>query len=174
MLGLSNNNKGETIIEVLLALAVLGLIIGIAYASANRSLKLSQDSHERTEASQLAQSTIEAIRFYAINQQQPPPAPQSANDSIFRVGAGSDFCLALDNTSITTLAAPNRYDPATPLPCTFGDGRYLVVAKVAKTSSAGVKPEVYEYTITSSWDSITGTADKNQVTMRYIWARVMP
>ena len=43
---LDKNQRGDTIIEVLIVLAVLGLAIGITYATANRSILNARQAQE--------------------------------------------------------------------------------------------------------------------------------
>lgn len=57
-----NNSFGDTIIEVMLALAVLGAIIGGGYSVATRSLNGVRVSQERSEATQIAEGQIEALK----------------------------------------------------------------------------------------------------------------
>lgn len=54
--------KGDTIIEVLIAIAVLGSIITGSYAIATRSLNGVRISQERGEALKIAESQIEIIK----------------------------------------------------------------------------------------------------------------
>jgi prepilin-type N-terminal cleavage/methylation domain-containing protein len=54
--------RGDTIIEVMIVLAVLGLALGIAYATANRSLLNARQAQENSQATALVQSQVEALR----------------------------------------------------------------------------------------------------------------
>lgn len=51
--------RGDTIIEVMVALAVLGLAFAISYATASRSLNVAQNSQEHSQASQVLKSQVE-------------------------------------------------------------------------------------------------------------------
>lgn len=53
---------GDTIIEVLMALAVLGLAISISYATANSSLTAVRQAEENNKATKYIQSQIETLR----------------------------------------------------------------------------------------------------------------
>lgn len=53
---------GDTIVEVMVALAVASLLIGGAMASARQSLQGSQRAGERSEAQKIAESQIEQLR----------------------------------------------------------------------------------------------------------------
>lgn len=55
------NQLGDTIIEVMVVLAVLGLAIGISYATANRSLQNSRQAQENSIATEIAQSQVEQL-----------------------------------------------------------------------------------------------------------------
>ncbi|MDB5163796.1 MAG: hypothetical protein JWS12_414 [Candidatus Saccharibacteria bacterium] len=61
------NQLGDTIIEVLICLAILGASLGTAYALSTRSLNGNRASQERGEALKLAQTQIEELRAYASN-----------------------------------------------------------------------------------------------------------
>ena len=54
--------RGDTIVEVMVVLAVLGLAIGISYSTANRSLLNTRQAQESSQATELVQSQVEALR----------------------------------------------------------------------------------------------------------------
>lgn len=80
------NQLGDTIVEVMIAVLVLSLTIGGAYAIATRSLKASRQAQERGEAVKLAESQIENIKSQAA----------AGNGAVF---ATQNFCF---NPGITT------------------------------------------------------------------------
>lgn len=59
------DQTGDTIVEVLLAMAIVGLVLGGAFVSANHSLANSRQAQERGEALKIAESQIEQIKQYA-------------------------------------------------------------------------------------------------------------
>lgn len=59
---LRNNHFGDTIVEVMIVLAVLGLAIGISYATANRSLLNARQAQENTQATELVNAQVEQLR----------------------------------------------------------------------------------------------------------------
>lgn len=59
---LALQQRGDTIVEVLISLAVLSLVIGGAYSIANAALRNSRQAQERAEATKLAESQLEAIK----------------------------------------------------------------------------------------------------------------
>lgn len=54
--------RGDTIVEVLIAIAVLSSVLGITYSIVNQNMLTMQDNSERTTASKLAQTQIERLR----------------------------------------------------------------------------------------------------------------
>lgn len=54
--------RGDTIVEVLIALSIISLVITVSYATAQRSLRLGQRAQERLEAVKVAESQIETLK----------------------------------------------------------------------------------------------------------------
>lgn len=78
------NDKGDTIIEVLIAVTVIGLSIGLAYGVANRSLKSARQSQERTEAVKLAEGQTEQLKALSYRD-------DASDQGIFTLG--QTYCL---------------------------------------------------------------------------------
>lgn len=57
--------RGDTIVEVLIAVAVVSLILGGAYVTTNRNLLAVRSAQERVNALKLAESQIEQIKGLA-------------------------------------------------------------------------------------------------------------
>lgn len=60
---LRNIHRGDTIVEVLIALAVLGLALGIGFATVGRSNSSLQANKEQFQAQQLANQQVEYLRI---------------------------------------------------------------------------------------------------------------
>ena len=54
--------RGDTIVEVMIALAVLAMAFSLAYATANRSLLQARNAQEHTEALQYLSGQVELLR----------------------------------------------------------------------------------------------------------------
>lgn len=54
--------NGDTIVEVMISLAILTLVLGGAYFTANQSYRNDRDSQEHAEALTIAQSQLEDLR----------------------------------------------------------------------------------------------------------------
>lgn len=63
----ASRQAGDTIVEVLIAIAVAAFAIGTSYAIANRSLQQAITSRERNEAVNVVQSQISALKLRYIN-----------------------------------------------------------------------------------------------------------
>lgn len=62
---LKSNNDGDTIVEVMIVLAILGLAVGISYATANRSLLNARQAQENSAATELVQTQVENLSILA-------------------------------------------------------------------------------------------------------------
>lgn len=56
------NDDGDTLIEVILAIIILGTILFSAYSLTSRAFRLGQAARERSQATQLMQQQAEALR----------------------------------------------------------------------------------------------------------------
>jgi type II secretory pathway pseudopilin PulG len=56
------NHKGDTIVEVLIAIAIVGMVLAGAYASANKSLQANRRAQERAEALRVAEQQLEYLK----------------------------------------------------------------------------------------------------------------
>jgi len=65
LMGLKLKQRGDTIVEVLIATAVVSLVLTGAMAISNSSLKQIRGAQERSEAQAYAQSTVELLDGYA-------------------------------------------------------------------------------------------------------------
>lgn len=57
-------HAGDTIIEVMLAMAVIGLVLGAAFGIANRATITARNTQERTDALKIAESQLELMQAY--------------------------------------------------------------------------------------------------------------
>lgn len=159
MLKLHKSTGGETVIEVMIALTIMGLVLGFSAASASRSLRASQDAQERTVAAGAAASLLEIIKTYATRAETNPslqPLLFPANDQT--------ICLSTDlddiNNTVVPVLSP---DPI----CESG----IYTRRVIVHPVAGSAPPAFEYTAEVSWDSaINGS--RNRAVLIYKWVRV--
>lgn len=79
------NQKGDTVVEVLLSVAVLSLILSISYGLANRSTMAVRASQERSEALKINEAQQESLKTYLSDPNHEVPA----EDVPFCLSAGA-------------------------------------------------------------------------------------
>lgn len=57
------NSRGDTIIEVMFSMAIIGVVLAAAYATAAKNLQTSQLAKERTQASNIVQAQLEQLKI---------------------------------------------------------------------------------------------------------------
>jgi type II secretory pathway pseudopilin PulG len=168
------NNRGDTIVEVLIALAIIGAVIGTTYAIASVSLRQGRQAQERTEALKVAESQIELLKefgktktnlsvMYNINYRKATPSFVNS------------FCLTSSVTGIATHDQPTVPDdiftvadpiatPYTPL-CKQGQGgRYNVsVQRIDEKQFSGELTEYSTFDVRIRWDRLGGGRDEVKV-----------
>ena len=125
---LTLNQAGDTIVEVLLAIAVVSVVLGGAFVSASHSLRGSQLTQERTEALKWVEGQVESLKF--VLEDDPVKAAQIFS---LPVGGGTAFCLddalnvVTDTTDPRCLKNGRYYTFITPM-LAFGTGRQFLIA----------------------------------------------
>ena len=140
----SLNQRGDTIVEVMISILVASSVLGVSLATMNRNLKTSQMNQERTEAYSLAQGQLEILKA------------NTETDSITQ----TNFCFSNSGSLVTLSSAPSPNIADDDLTiygnsCTFSD-RYKVGITRAATRN---------YTIYVRWENLS--AGKDQVVMSY-------
>jgi type II secretory pathway pseudopilin PulG len=137
------SERGDTIVEVLISIAVISLILGGAFVATNRSLTATRDTQERSDGLKLVESQIELLKSQV-----------STNAAAIFGSPVSPFCIV---TATSAVSASNTSDckmSAAGTPTTV-DPKY----NIAITRSGNV------FTIVNTWDGITGRPAK--VEMKY-------
>jgi prepilin-type N-terminal cleavage/methylation domain-containing protein len=165
--------RGDTLIEVMIALAIVSSVIGMSYATASRALRTGRAAQERTEALKLVEGQIEILKATAPNYAVPAT-------NIFSAGplavTNPSFCVdsagVLYNEKVTpALAADLELDPllssvsASGVPtgaevyhkkCALGqDARYKI-----SIIRAGDPPGQSTFAIRARWERVGGGKDE--------------
>lgn len=150
---------GDTFVEVLIAIAVVTSVLGIVYATMNRNLAIMRNNQERTEASKIAQSQIEAIKAAM--------ATDAGRSRINSFDSNAPFCISLTNGDIDEISVS-----ATPVASLQADilssANYDTCISsfyhyVVKRNGSGLDPT---FTITVRWDTLGGGRSQTQMTYR--------
>ncbi|HET8671733.1 MAG TPA: hypothetical protein VFM05_14230, partial [Candidatus Saccharimonadales bacterium] len=126
---------GDTIVEVLLAIAVISSVIGGAFVMTNRSLQGSRDAQERVNATKLVESQVEQIKNLA------------ATDAIVVFGAGvpASFCVNTAGAIVASTDAACLVDVSGN--ATTGEPSF----RLANSRSGNT------FTFTATWTSFRGS-----------------
>jgi prepilin-type N-terminal cleavage/methylation domain-containing protein len=140
--------RGDTIVEVMIVLAILGLAISISYATASRSLKNTRQAQENAEATELVRGQIEALRTVACNTTDPDC------DRPALINSNATFCLELDGDTYTPVE-----DTGTA--CHHGALDYHVTVRQTNPDTP-----TSAYIVSAEWPSIQGEGN-DTVTITY-------
>jgi len=94
------NNNGDTFVEVLIAIAVLGAVIGAAFAISNSALRATYANQERYQAQLLANGQAERLRATYENWVNNPLNSRST----FAASKPTAPAVCLDVTAVWTTA----------------------------------------------------------------------
>jgi type II secretory pathway pseudopilin PulG len=79
------SDRGDTLVEVVLAIAILGMVLVASFNVANAAFGLGQGAKERTQAANLVQEQAEALRNYRDSHRW-NSSPPAASDMMSRLG----------------------------------------------------------------------------------------
>lgn len=145
------NQRGDTIIEVLISIAIVSLILGGAYVTTNNSLRAERGAQERTDATKLVESQIEAIKSVA-----------SATPNAIFVTAPGTFCITPAQTVVlSTPSNGNCKFSATGTNNNATEPVYNLSASVATTSG------INTITVKNTWNAIETGGGIDSVQMSY-------
>lgn len=157
------NQKGDTIVEVLMCIAIISAVVGGAYTITNRNVRNTQQAQEHAQALKIAETQLEQLKSY-ISEGKAVPI------------AGQNFCMKLSGVTPNQLTDMEPFGAATltsPLPLSSNSSYPTDCKKndngVAQRYMTGIRQESQVYTVYISWDGPTGGRD--QVSLSY---RVYP
>ena len=147
------NQIGDTIVEVLIALTILAMTIGIAYAISNKSIKRAQQAQERTQATKLVEGQIDKLKYLSESQ-------NAADIAVFAEAKdSSNGSHCIDST--------------------ISDGQTTITAVRLNGSDSGLctKENLFRisfsynsdsrlFTVRADWDSL-GSSNQENVVMEY-------
>lgn len=150
-----SNSRGDTIVEVLIVLAVLGLAIAIAYATANRSLLNARQAQENSAGTQIAQAQLEDVVSLGCASGNPhcpdPTNPSSPNYLLFQPGS---HCVDTSTDPFTVRTNPNSA-------CVIGSVPYHISVTYGDTPT-----QPHTFVVVVTWADALGQGN-DTVTMNY-------
>lgn len=133
--------RGDTIVEVLIAIAVVSSVLAGAFTVTQKSTKAVRDSQERAEMLQILQGQVELVRAIALT---------ATDDTSGIYSGGSDFCI--NPTSHTEIAATDPH-------CNGISGLYDVSIHYSAAP-------VNTFTFNGQWDRLGGGTNTMQLVYR--------
>jgi prepilin-type N-terminal cleavage/methylation domain-containing protein len=144
-----SNDRGDTIIEVLIAIAVVSLVLVTAYATSTRNVSVMQDTQEHSEALQLAQTQLEFLHNAAGASDIPSSGGcfDKTGDPANLVEQNPNPACIVDATGSPTTAQPQF--------------------KIEVNSEYCPVTFLDNYTVEVTWPSLLGGQTNNVVTLYY-------
>lgn len=138
---------GDTIVEVMIAMAILGLVLGTSYATAAQSLQVGRRAQERTEATKLVEAQLEQLKFYS----------KDAAMNIFNTAAGArQFCIKNGTKHLIA----GSFDDHVSYPAECKDGLYSVGVQYDPAAND-------TFIVQARWDRLGNLAVTENVLVRY-------
>jgi len=130
--------SGDTIVEVLFAVVVIGLVLTGGYAVVNRSLLAEVDAQEHSVALGLTQTQLELLRTYILN-----------NPTV--------------SLPFNTVGASACIDPSTGQPALTNSTCAITTSTTSPVYQVSIvlNPTSKIYTVSTSWPSPTGNNNDN-------------
>lgn len=142
-----SRQTGDTMVEVLIVIAVVSLILGGAYVTTNRSLQATRAAQERGNALKIAESQIEQIKGLAATDP----------DALF--GQAPPFCISpVDGKPIAVSHSST--------PCTVNISGNPPASGEPTFRLEITKNGLNEFILTERWDDVSGR-QTNQLVLRY-------
>jgi prepilin-type N-terminal cleavage/methylation domain-containing protein len=141
--------RGDTIVEVLIAIAVISMVLAGAYATTNRSLLATRAAQERSNALKLVETQLEQIKGMSV----------ADPDTLFGNVPGS-FCVT------PALAIASSNDNACRVDAAGQPNDVEPIYNLSVTRSGPDGQGGYVFTVTSEWVDPSGRHD-NQVRTIY-------
>lgn len=172
MLSFKFNQAGDTIIEVLIALAILGSALSIGFATASQSLTKANISREHNQAQQILDKQVELLRRAAPSFATPANNVYLTSNVFCMDTNGSDtpitrlfangYVRPADSPSdiLKAAATPTLSDPYNAA-CQVDNGRYFT-SIVYTPSVNGVDPDDL-FTIKVRWDGLSSLGRQEAV-----------
>ncbi len=145
-LAIKLNDQGDTIVEVLIAIAIVSSVLAGAFTVTQKSTLAVRDSQERGEALQLLQGQLEQVRSVAVK-------AKNTSDPIFSTSP-QYFCM---NT--TTNQRVNSNNATFDSTCKDMGDTDLYDVTISYDSTNNV------FNLTNKWDGMDG--GQNQVQLAY-------
>lgn len=165
------SQRGDTIVEVVLAMTIIAVVLGSASALANRSTRSLQTSQEHSNALRIAQSQLELIKDYVPKHK----TEMSDNNSVI---LKDPFCMSVEKVGgIDTVMAKKFDNPA----CRINtSGKSALATETGPLYNIKITPAAYSASspgysakIVVTWETLQGRTDNVELAYR-TYDKLMP
>jgi len=143
-MGAKLRQRGDTIVEVLIAMSVIGLVLGASFGIANRATQTGRAAQERTEALKIAESQLELLKTH-----------YEANPTDYDLlSSGNTFCIKEGAAAGAEKEPINTADICADTDGEQGRGLYSITV----TPNVGSNTRTYEVNVT--WTRVNTTSNE--------------
>jgi type II secretory pathway pseudopilin PulG len=153
--GIKLSSSGDTIVEVLLALAVIGAVLGGAYVTANRNTQTNIGSQERLTAIKLGESQLERLKATVETQELTPTAV---------LNRSSTFCITNSNEVMNSSEDECRVD-GSGAPTTNQPQYAITITRVSDYMDGSTKVGAL-FNLNITWEDVRGEGN-DELSLRY-------
>lgn len=141
---LMTSQRGDTIVEVLFALAVLGSVLGSSYVVVSRNVLTNRSAQERLQAVKVAESQFEKLKVKV-----------SGDDTLYD---RNSFCLTPQNDVVPSASTDCKMDAIGA--ATTGEPQYRVtISRDAYLPFNGNPQAGTRFKVNVTWVNVRGTGD---------------
>lgn len=141
--GTNERQRGDTLIEVLIAVTIVSMVLGGAYVTTNRSLLATRGAQERAAALKLTESQVEQLKGLVTTDP----------DSV--LNAAGQFCIYQQTTVVTNVNDPRCTQTAAGQ-IASADPRYAIA--ITRTNNT--------FDVKTTWANVNGK-QTDQLNLRY-------
>lgn len=148
---LTRHQSGDTIIEVLIAIAVSASVIALVYATMNKNALITRSNQERIEAVRLAQSQVESLRLRT-----------SDSNSAASLPSATGFCLTNDTVVQLNGGVPAQ-DMSLDDLASYGDSTSGCVQDFYHFGIRRDSIDTRLFTVYVRWEKLGGSSDNTNI-----------
>lgn len=144
------DSRGDTIVEVLIAISIVSMVLGGAYGTTRRSLVDTHDAQERSTGVKLIESQIEQLRTLA----------QTNAGAIFGASVPASFCTTSTSGTLSVVTSSNSACAvgASGTPTSIEPIYHLSITQSSSTSGG---LQYTTFSLRAWWYSATGSGKDN-------------
>ncbi|MDB5181697.1 MAG: hypothetical protein JWP13_460 [Candidatus Saccharibacteria bacterium] len=151
--------RGDTIVEVMIAIAVVSSVLAGAFTVTQKSTLAVRDGQERGEMLQILQGQVELVRAVALTQTTGPSSIYSSSPKYFCIDSATRSKVGYP-ASVTSSPFPTTDTSSYPTQCKSISGRYNIAVTYNSTTNT--------FTFLGNWDRFAGGTNSMQLSYRIV------